>query len=67
MGIRSSFEDILSNPNFVNESREMKEIIDKVWDSQELSDKDYDFFNFQITKNEGQQLFRAHLNNMRKE
>lgn len=46
MGIKKTYDEVLSNPNLIKESREMKELIDKVWNSEELLDKDFKFFEF---------------------
>lgn len=45
----------------------MKTLVDKIFDGEEIKDEDYNFFNFITKSDEGQWLFRAHLNNKRKE
>lgn len=45
----------------------MKEMLDKVWDCEDLTDEMLDWFKEVIKRDEGQRLFRAHMNNKRKE
>lgn len=64
-GNTRSFDEILKDPDLQDTSNKMSEILIKVWDSDRLTEDEWEWYNEQARDEDGRKLFRAHMNKKR--